>query len=425
MATALTKPTVDWKLQPEFPDTLDLLSERDRKRYRLQRRLIGPVYTITNLKKYEGAIDGVIDRAITQLRSLDGETVDLKEWMHILAVECLGATVLSWSPGLLKNKTDGGSGPHGYLAWRKKSTFGLFPRIVLLDSLSKHLSKPFSAFLKLGYAPPPNFKSFFTGIGRQVKGRLTQMTKGQKMGQRDVFADLIAVHREKGEFTFDYLKRMVVTNFGAGHETMASTLTSAVALICGDEGVRGRVEEEVRGAGEPSRYDNGVRLRYTCASIKESQRLYPVLGMSLPRQTPPSGFELHGHFFPPGTTVGCNPVSLHRNEEIFGKDTDEFIPERWLEAEDVRAMERLNLVWGGGARTCPGRQLAELVVYKVIPALIEAFDIEVEVPAESEMPVYFMSMMAGVKARFVERTGEGGAVARHTPGTHDLGGTPR
>ena len=162
VATSLTKPSVDWKFQPHFPDTLDLLSERDRKRYRIQRRLIGPVYNMQNLKRHEDAIDGVISRVIAQLHTLDGATVDLKEWMHIIAVECLGAAVLSWSPGLLKNKSDGGSGGHSYLGWRKKSVFGLVPCMVLLDSMSKYLGRPFSFFWGLSYPPPPNFKPFFT-----------------------------------------------------------------------------------------------------------------------------------------------------------------------------------------------------------------------------------------------------------------------
>lgn len=233
------------------------------------------------------------------------------------------------------------------------------------------------------------------------------MTKGQKITHKDLLADLIEVHKNKPEFTFDYLKRMTMTNFGAGHETMASTLTSAVAMIASNAEVWNRVVEEVRRTEDPARYDGAARLRYTHASIKESQRLFPVLGMSLPRRVPDSGLCVHGQHFPPGTTVGCCPASLHRNEAIFGADPEEFKPERWL-AEDVRAMERLNLMWGGGSRTCPGRQLAELVVGKVIPALVAEFDVEVELPPVESMPVYFMSMMSGVKARFKAR-GKGDA----------------
>jgi cytochrome P450 len=216
-------------------------------------------------------------------------------------------------------------------------------------------------------------------------------------------ADLINVHKTKPEFTLEYLKRMAITNFGAGHETMASTLTSAIALIASHPEVTARVTDEIRQVHEPSKYDNAARLKYTQASIRESQRLRPVIGMSLARKVPPSGVHIHGHYLPPDTTVGCSPISLHRNADIFGPEPDEYKPQRWLEGDRVRAMERLNLIWGGGARTCPGRQLAELVIWKVIPALFEAFDISVEVPPEEEMPVYYMSMMTGVKARFFAR----------------------
>ena len=65
-------------------------------------------------------------------------------------------------------------------------------------------------------------------------------------------------------------------------------------------------------------------------------------------------------------------------------------------------MERTNLTWGGGSRSCPGRHLAELVVNSVVPALMREFDLEITaMPEGSEMPCYFMAMLTGVRARFV------------------------
>jgi cytochrome P450 len=197
---------------------------------------------------------------------------------------------------------------------------------------------------------------------------------------------------------------MTMTNFGAGHETMTSALTSALAMIGSHAQVQKRAAEEVRSADDPVKFDNSVRLPYTQVSIKEAQRLHPVIGMSLPRKVPSGGMHIHGHFIPPGTTVGCNPVALHRNKDIFGPDAEVFNPDRWLSQElDTKAMERFNLTWGGGARTCPGRHLGELIVYKVVPALLKEFDIEVGIPPEKDMPIYFMAMLSGVKARFVPR----------------------
>lgn len=216
---------------------------------------------------------------------------------------------------------------------------------------------------------------------------------------------MIRLHKDRPEFTETYLRRLAVTNFGAGHETMCSALTAAMAMIGSHPGVQSRVAGEVRRSTETISSDNAVRLRYTQASIKEAQRLHPVIGMSLSRTVPVGGVHLHGSFFPAGTTVGCNPAALHRNPEIFGVDADTYNPDRWLQDDDpvqLRMMERTNLTWGGGSRSCPGRHLAELVVNKVVPALLREFDLEITtMPDEREMPCYFMAMLTGVRAKFI------------------------
>lgn len=162
MATALLKPKLAWNLGLQSPDTLDLLAERDMKRYRLQRRLIGPVYHINNIKRYEDAVDAVLGRVMSRLTSLNGAEVDLKEWMHITVVECLGAVSISWSPGYLRANSDGASGKHAYLGWRRKSVFGLFPQAVILETLSRSAGRAFASFWGVTYhTPKEGFRPFF------------------------------------------------------------------------------------------------------------------------------------------------------------------------------------------------------------------------------------------------------------------------
>ncbi|KAK7420437.1 hypothetical protein QQZ08_010424 [Neonectria magnoliae] len=407
LATALSKPHLTWQMDPRFPDSLDLLSERDIQRYRLQRRLIGPVYQTSNLLQYEAAIDSVLERAITKLKSLQGAEVELNEWMHIIAVECLGAVVLSWSPGMLKNGTDWASGPHAYHSWRRKTVFGLFPAMAKMEFWHKSPGRLFSTAWRVNFKTPQNFRPFFPEVGKKISRRVNAATRPSppKDTRKDLIADLIQLHKSKPIFTDTYLRRMAMTNFGAGHETMASTLTSIIAMVGSREDVQARVTKEILETNSPSEYVTASRLPLLQALIKESKRLYPVVGMSLPRKAPQAGLRLHDIFFPPGTTVGCNPVALHRNTDVFGPDSYEFRMDRWIDAdlETTRNMERFNLSWGGGSRTCPGRHLAELIVFKVVPALVREFEIKVSIPPEDEIPSYFLSMLTGVKVRFVER----------------------
>lgn len=131
------------------------------KRYRKQRRAVGPIYQPSNLIRYESAIDSVLAKVVEKLQSHDGADIDLKEWMHMIAVECLGATVLSWSPGMLKRGTDSGTSHHAYLSWRRKSVFGLFPTIMKLAYIFKPLDRVFSVIWGITYKPPRNFRTFF------------------------------------------------------------------------------------------------------------------------------------------------------------------------------------------------------------------------------------------------------------------------
>ncbi|CAK7221081.1 hypothetical protein SBRCBS47491_004405 [Sporothrix bragantina] len=452
LSTVLFHPVTDWRrpFDLAFPDTLDLLSERDMKRYRQQRRLIGPVYHETNLAKFGASVDAVLAKAVAELRSLDGARIDLKEWMHIIAVECLGAVVLSWSPGLLKAHSDAGSSSAGYYNWRRKSVFGLFPALVVADFHSGGggpVLRAFTAIWRLAYDNEPGSKSFFPGVGQRISSRVRKALRAwgiekeeaekaeragnEKMiapdrGSQDLLGDLVALHKARPEFTETYLRRMAVTNFGAGHETMCSALTAAMAMIGSHPEVLAKVAAEVRqvnSKGKPkhnvtSARDAATKIPFTAASIKEAQRLHPAIGMSLSRVVPPPTnlsdplLKLHGHVLPPGTVVGCSPPSLHRNPDIFGADAEEYRPGRWLDADaDAdgkdenaalrrRLMERINLTWGGGARTCPGRYLAELVVYKTVVALVRNFDIEATMPADKDIKYYFLAMLEGATARF-------------------------
>ncbi|KAJ3485455.1 hypothetical protein NLG97_g6811 [Lecanicillium saksenae] len=430
MATALARPRIDWRLNAEFEDNLDLLSERDMHRYRLQRRLIGRVYRTANAVRHEQAIDKVLDDAVKRFASMKGTDFDMKEWMHILAVESLGAMVLSWSPGMLKAGTDRDTSNQSYLGWRRKSVFGLFPLITKLEVDYKWVGRMFGTLWGVTYQTPKGFKPFFPDVARKVARRIKNTSNPRTEKREDLLTDLINLHKDKPEFTELYLRKMAITNFGAGHETLASTLTAVMAMLGTHPEAQARAREEINAqrmanGQKPAhyfKYTDALKLDYTRAVIREAMRLHPVISMSLPRVVPPhsSGLHLHGFYMPPGTIVGCNPVSLHRNEAICGPNPDAFDPGRWLPGSSsgssssnndpthdearIRALERYSLNWGGGSRTCPGRHVAEMIVLKCVVRLLERFEIRATVPPEDQGPTYFLAMLTGVRGVFLPIT---------------------
>jgi cytochrome P450 len=155
-------------------------------------------------------------------------------------------------------------------------------------------------------------------------------------------------------------------------------LKSIIYYILKSPSVKAKLVEELRSASLsfPSSYQSLVDLPYLDACIKEGLRIHPVLGHIAERVVPASGLTLpDGTVLPPGTIVGINAWVLHFKEEIFGPNTDQFIPERWLQGEHedqdaymarIKKMKDADMSFGNGNRTCLGRPLATIQLFKTI-----------------------------------------------------------
>lgn len=82
-------------------------------------------------------------------------------------------------------------------------------------------------------------------------------------------------------------------------------------------------------------------LPYLDACVKEAGRLHPPFGLPYERVVPAEGATVCGKFLPGGTVVGMPSYVVGRDRELFGHDSDEWRPERWLEVgeEERRRME--------------------------------------------------------------------------------------
>jgi cytochrome P450 len=91
--------------------------------------------------------------------------------------------------------------------------------------------------------------------------------------------------------------------------------------------------------------------------------------MLSPKQVPPGGDHLGGHFVPGGTKIGVVQWSIGRNKALFGDDVEVYRPERWLGADEARRteMERVTeMIFGYGRWVCAGKAIAFMELSKVI-----------------------------------------------------------
>jgi cytochrome P450 len=108
----------------------------------------------------------------------------------------------------------------------------------------------------------------------------------------------------------------------------------------------------------PVQYNQAMKVQYLKAVIQEALRLFPPFGVPMPRYAPAAGLQLLGYHIPAGSKIGMNAMVTQFDKGVFGDDSYEFRPERWLESEEsYRAMDKAMLVFGAGTRTCIGKHV--------------------------------------------------------------------
>jgi len=174
----------------------------------------------------------------------------------------------------------------------------------------------------------------------------------------------------------------------AGSETTAISLSSIFYNLMQHPRVYEKLMAELDDAATSGQIEDrenrkvswseSQQLPYLDAVIQESFRLHPAAGLILERVVPPQGMDILGHNIPGGTIVGCNAWVLHRRPEVFGEDVDVFRAERWLEAskEQLSVMKATMFQFGAGARTCIGKNVSMLEVYKLVPTFLRNFELE-------------------------------------------------
>ena len=180
---------------------------------------------------------------------------------------------------------------------------------------------------------------------------------------------------------------MAVSMAFAGSETTAISLAAVFYFLLRNPRCLELLHTELKkaiadGRLEPredglTSWTEAQSLPYLDACIKEAFRLHPAAGLPLERITPPEGVEICGRRIAGGTIVGCSAWIIHRRPEVFGDNPDEYIPERWTEAtrEQRKEMEGTMFQFGAGSRTCIGKNISLLEIYKLIPSFLRRFDV--------------------------------------------------
>ena len=223
----------------------------------------------------------------------------------------------------------------------------------------------------------------------------TNIDEIKPASQPDLLSKFIQAKADRPEFMTDSLvMTMAVSMAFAGSETTAISLSSVFYYLLknpkcmevlikelDDRGREGYFKDEKHGLVT---WTESQGLPYLDACIKEAFRLHPAPGLPIERVVPAGGAEIAGKFIKGGTIVGCNPWVIHRRREVFGEDVDVFRPERWIaddrkgkesEQRRIKEMSGTMLHFGMGARTCIGKNISLLEIYKLVPTVLRRFEV--------------------------------------------------
>ncbi|KAJ7767044.1 cytochrome P450 [Mycena maculata] len=228
--------------------------------------------------------------------------------------------------------------------------------------------------------------TFETGNGRDLLTLLVrantskEIPESQRLSDEDVLAQ-------------------VPTFLVAGHETTSTALTWALFLLTQNTAAQTRLREELLGVStdNPS-MDELNELRYLDCVVRESLRLYPpvtmtsrtamrddVVSLGTP-VTDTRGIVHETLRISKGERILIPILSLNHNDEIWGPDAMEFLPERWESPTSIA--NSIPGVWGhmltflGGPRSCIGYRFSLVETKALLFTLIRAFEFELAVPIE-------------------------------------------
>uniref|UniRef100_A0A915A664 Cytochrome P450 n=2 Tax=Parascaris univalens TaxID=6257 RepID=A0A915A664_PARUN len=157
----------------------------------------------------------------------------------------------------------------------------------------------------------------------------------------------------------------------AGFDTTANTLTYLTYLLASHPDTQEKLREEIDNAGEAC-FDTVQRMKYLHWAISETLRLFPHASLLQSRRCV-EDCGVGAYKFKRGTNVVFDTWSLHHDPEVWGRDADEFRPERFGErtAEQMRSW----MPFGAGPRQCIGMRFALLEAKITMFQLLKNFRI--------------------------------------------------
>ncbi|KAF3054724.1 Cytochrome P450 monooxygenase andK [Trichoderma lentiforme] len=359
------------------------------------RRCVNNAFALSTLVQYEPLVDTTVHLFLRQLNKRfagkqgTGGVIDFPTWLQYYAFDVIGELTYSSRHGFLESGQD----VDGIIAYLDKymSYLVLVGQMPILDKI--FWKNPFFMWLSRHGL----YDDTFPAVPFAVKAMRQRTDSDCKPSDTNGVPDLLSKFLNAKELHPDVVGdkevlAMALSMIFAGSETTAISLSAVFYYLLKNPRCLSKLLEEIDkelpsdDSDEPFssvKFADANKLIYLDACVKEAFRMHPAPAFDMERVVPPNGSTICGEFIPGGTIVSCNAWVIHKNKGIFGEDVDVYRPERWLEDDQrVKIMNSTLFHFGQGARTCIGKNISTLEIYKVVPSILKTFEVTLNDPKQ-------------------------------------------
>ncbi|ORY65757.1 putative cytochrome P450 [Pseudomassariella vexata] len=250
--------------------------------------------------------------------------------------------------------------------------FRFFPALRVLPDAAPYLAKYISDSVAL------LMHEMYTVMPKRILRAREELSAGIVRKRPVVWSDIILDEKlHESQKTTVRLSGEGFSITVAGTETTAWVLTVITFYVLSQPEIQARLTEELKGVNPSDlKWTSLEKIPYLTAVVLEGLRLAYGIGARTPRIAPDEDLiyrgEMNDHTYeyviPKGTAIGMSAVILNHNEDLF-PNSEAFIPERWLNQERRREMERSLFSFNRGSRQCVGINLAYCELYLATAAL--------------------------------------------------------
>ncbi|KAJ5084943.1 hypothetical protein NUU61_009522 [Penicillium alfredii] len=184
------------------------------------------------------------------------------------------------------------------------------------------------------------------------------------------------------------LSQEVFTVISAGGETTAKNLSTITFHLLNNPEKLQKLREELERM-DPNRTASLVdyeSMPYLTSILLEGLRITNAVATRLQRSSPNQVMKYKDWAIPPGTPVGMTSYFMHHNESIF-PDSQSFIPERWMDMEQRKHLEKYLVAFTKGSRQCIGIPLARAEILMAIATIFREFDMKLYETTEDDVRI--------------------------------------